>query len=337
MITDSQEVICTQLTVVEIVGSWRRRRDVSIGQKHWTKALDKPFTRAQMKKNNTGVAGAMETESSFIGLALGGGAAKGLAHIPVLEAFDEIGVRPSVIAGTSIGAIIGACYASGMTGSEIRNHALELFTTRRELLRRIFLGESQRWSSIFSLIRPGIVAPEVLLQAVLPRSIPQTVEELSIPLLIVATDYYAQEEVVLDHGPLVPAIGASSSLPGLLSPISLKERTLIDGGFVNPTPFDIIKSRVQFTIAVDVTGRQDTENHEFPGPLRATISAFQIALHSLVQAKLACVQPDLLLRPNVGAFDGLEFYKVREILDASQPVKDQLKRGIEALLETGSK
>ena len=300
-------------------------------------ALNKPFTRAQLDNRKIIEASAKEVKSNAIGLALGGGAAKGLAHIPVLEAFDDIGIRPSVIAGTSIGAIIGACYASGMSGSEIRSHALELFTTRRELLSRIFLGESQPWSSIFSLTRPGIVAPEVLLKAVLPRSIPETVEELSIPLLIVATDFYAQEEVVLERGALIPAIGASASLPGLLSPISLNKRTLIDGGFVNPTPFDIIKSRVQFTVAVDVTGRQNIADHEFPGPLRATISAFQIALHSLVQAKLDCVQPDLLLRPNVGAFDSLDFYSVREILNAAQPVKDQLKRGIETLLEASSK
>ena len=299
--------------------------------------LDKPVTRAQLDRSKIVEASAKSVKSNSIGLALGGGAAKGLAHIPVLEAFDEIGIRPSIIAGTSIGAIIGACYASGMTGSEIRSHALELFTTRRELLSRIFLGESQPWSSIFSLTRPGIVAPEVLLKAVLPRSIPETVEELSIPLLIVATDYYAQEEVVLERGALIPAIGASASLPGLLSPISLNQRTLIDGGFVNPTPFDIIKSRVQFTVAIDVTGRQDTADHEFPGPLQATISAFHIALHSLVQAKLACAQPDLLLRPGVSAFDSLDFYSVREILNAAQPVKDQLKRGIETLLEPSSK
>ncbi len=297
--------------------------------------LDGVLANTRPAKADRKKAGSKADMKASIGLALGGGAAKGLAHIPALEALDEIGVRPSLIAGTSIGAIIGACYASGMTGSEIRNHALELFATRREILSRIFLGELKPWSTIFSLSRPGIVAPEVLLNTVLPPSLPRTFAELSVPLLIVATDYYGQEQIVLNEGPLIPAIGASSSLPGLLSPVTLQNRTLIDGGFVNPTPFDLIKHRAQFTVAVDVTGRQHMADHDFPGPLRATISAFQIALHSLVEAKLECVQPDLLVRPDVGVFDSLEFYKAREILAAAEPIKDQVKRGIEAFLRKG--
>lgn len=295
--------------------------------------LDNASANTRANKADVRKAGTKASKKTSIGLSLGGGAAKGLAHIPALEAFDEIGVRPSLIAGTSIGAIIGACYASGMTGSDIRKHALELFATRRELLSRIFFGELMPWSTIFSLTRPGIVAPEVLLGTVLPSSLPKSLDELSVPLLVVATDYYAQEQVVLDKGPLIPAIGASASLPGLLSPVTLQGRTLIDGGFVNPTPFDLVQHRAHFTIAVDVTGRQHMVDHHFPGPLRATISAFQIALHSLVEAKLECVQPDLLVRPDVGAFDSLEFYKAKEILASAQPIKDQVKRGIESFLQ----
>jgi NTE family protein len=83
-----------------------------------------------------------EANSVSVALALGGGAARGIAHIPILEAFDELGIKPSIIAGTSIGSIMGACYASGMAASELRQFVIELFEKRSELLRRLFAAPS---------------------------------------------------------------------------------------------------------------------------------------------------------------------------------------------------
>ncbi|MGI9522860.1 MAG: patatin-like phospholipase family protein [Hyphomicrobiaceae bacterium] len=268
-----------------------------------------------------------------IALALGGGAAKGIAHIPVLEGFDELGVRPTVIAGTSIGAIIGACYASGMSGKEIRTYTLELFESRRELLRRLFSGNASSWLSIFSLSSSAIISPERLLDVVLPDNVPETFEDLPIPLHIVATDFRSQSQVVLEHGKLLPAIGASAALPALLSPIELDGRLLIDGGFVNPTPFDVLTDLAQFTVAVDVTGFIIEPGQDQPGTVDALVGATQIALQTIVKEKIKCAHPDLLLRPKVQNFQSMDFYSTVEILEAAEPMKEALKRGIGDLLD----
>jgi NTE family protein len=266
-----------------------------------------------------------------LALALGGGAAKGLAHIPVLEALDDLGIKPRKIAGTSMGAIIGACYASGMSGRDLRAFAIELFEERLELIRRVFT-EAESWSSIFSISSPAIIAPETVFSAVLPDTLPETFEELDIPLCVVATDFHAQSQVVIDKGALMPAVGASSALPVLLTPVQIDGRVLIDGGFVNPTAFDIIRGAAQFTVAVDVTGKQMQADTSVPGSLDTWIGASQIVLHSLVAEKLKHEVPDLLLRPDISAFHSFDFYKIEEILAASEPIKDEVKRGVERLL-----
>ena len=279
-------------------------------------------------------AGASLSDGSF-SLALGGGAAKGLAHIPVLEALDDLGIKPLKIAGTSMGAIMGACYASGMSGRELRAFAIELFEERLELIRRVFT-ETETWSSIFSLSSPAIIAPETVFNAVLPNTLPEMFEELTIPLCVVATDFHAQSQVVIDSGPLLPAVSASSALPVLLTPVQIEGRVLIDGGFVNPTAFDVIRGAAQFTIAVDVTGKQMQADTSVPGSLNTWIGASQIVLHSLVAEKLKHEVPDLLLRPEISAFHSFDFYKIEEILAASEPIKDEVKRGVERLL-TGTR
>lgn len=276
--------------------------------------------------------GAVAPNDRSIALILGGGAAKGLAHIPVLEAFDELGVRPRIIAGTSIGSIMGACYASGMSGSELRAYALELFETRRELVRRLFANTRVSLSSLFSLSSSALIRPEALLDIVLPDRLPEKFSELSIPLVVIATDFHSQSEVVIKDGPLLPAIAASSALPGLLAPVRLGEQLLIDGGFTNPTPFDVVRRMVQFTVAVDVTGKQTQDGTGVPNAFELIVGASQIAIRSVVMSKLTCSQPDVLIRPEIQAFNSLDFYQVVRILEAVAPVKEDTKRQLDRLL-----
>ncbi len=289
-------------------------------------ASAEPGPKVSEKKSSTPLPG-----ESF-SLALGGGAAKALAHIPVIEAFDDLGIELQVIAGTSMGAIIGGLYASGMTGKEIRAYSIDLFEKRRSLFKRLFTGGSSTWSSLLSFSNPAIIDSRSLFEAVLPDVLPNTFAELPIPLRIVATDFHAQSQVVISDGPLLPAIAASSALPVLLTPVKLKGRVLIDGGFVNPTPFDVLRDASRYTVAVDVTASQSPGDGTVPGPLDTWIGAFQITLHSLVAEKLKRETPDLLIRPNVSAFGALDFYRIDEILNASEPTKELVKRGIEKLL-----
>ncbi len=259
-----------------------------------------------------------------IGLALGGGGARGLAHIAILEAFDELGVKPAMIAGTSIGALIGAAYASGMSAREIRGYCEAAFAKRSALLRHLF----SRWRGrVWDYWRPGSPAlfkSERVFELVLPASLPKTFEELQIPIQTVAADFFSQRECIMASGPLLPAIAASAALPALLTPVQMGDRFLIDGGFVNPLPFDLVQAETDYVIAVDVTGGSGGIGGKFPRPLEALLGAQQIALRSIINAKLKVSAPDLLLRPPVSQFGVLDFRHLGEILAASAGAKEEL-------------
>lgn len=267
-----------------------------------------------------------------IGLALGGGGARGLAHIAILEAFDELGIKPAMIAGTSIGALIGAAYASGMPASEIRAYCGAAFARRSALLRHLYF----RWRGrVWDYWRPGSPAlfkSERIFELVLPADLPKTFESLKIPFLTVAADFFTQCEYVSATGPLLPAIAASAALPALLTPVKLDGRILIDGGFVNPLPFDLLTRHTDFSIAVDVSGGVGEQRDGFPRPMETLLGAQQLALRSIINAKLKSSAPDLLIRPAVGRFRVLDFRQMDEILAASAEAKGQVLRALTQLL-----
>ena len=275
-----------------------------------------------------------EAGSVSIALALGGGAARGIAHIPILEAFDELGIKPSVIAGTSIGSIMGACYASGLPGRELRQFVVELFEKRSELLRRLFAAPSGSWASIFQFSTSALIKADHLFKLILPAQVPDRFEDLVLPLKVVATDFFDQSQIIFESGRLLPAIGASSALPGLLSPVEHSGRLLIDGGFVNPTPSDVIEGVASYTVAVDLTGHQVRPGPSLPNAIEMLTGATQIALHTIAQNKLVHMRPDLLVTPDVQDFDSMDFYKTKEILAAAEPGKEVVKRGLDRLLNS---
>jgi len=266
-----------------------------------------------------------------IGLALGGGGARGLAHIAVLEAFDEAGVKPAMIAGTSIGALVGAAYASGMPALEIRRYCETAFRGRSAILRHI----RSRWKGrVWDIGRPGAQAlfkSERVFELALPPGLAKTFEGLRIPFVSVATDFFRQSEYVSSKGALLPAIAASAALPALLTPVSLDDRVLIDGGYVNPLPFDLLKPHADFTMAVDVSGGAIAERQNAPRAIEALLGAQQIALRSIVTAKLEIGRPDSLLRPDVGRFGALDFRRMDEIMAASAETKAEAAHTLAAL------
>lgn len=268
-----------------------------------------------------------------IGLALGGGGARGLAHIAILEAFDELGITPAMIAGTSIGALVGAAYASGMRAKDIRNYCQAAFARRSALLRHIYF----RWRGrVWDYWRPGSPAlfkSERIFELVLPADLPKTFESLKIPFRTVAADFFTQSEYVSGSGPLLPAVAASAALPALLTPVKLDGRILIDGGFVNPLPFDLLAPHTDFAVAVDVSGGAGEQKDAFPRPIETLLGAQQLALRSIINAKLRSSAPDLLIRPAVAQFRLLDFRQMDEILAASAEAKDQALRVLTQILE----
>ena len=192
-----------------------------------------------------------------IALALGGGGARGLAHILMLEVFDELGLKPTVIAGTSIGAMFGAAYASGLSARLIRAHTEEVLSQRFGIARQLLVGAGpSRCSSSSTSCRsaPSLLKPELLLDHLLPSKVARDFAHLAIPLKVVATDFYAQEQVVIDEGALRSAVAASIALPALFTPVTRDGRLLMDGGLVNPLPFDVLDGAADITVAIDVSG-----------------------------------------------------------------------------------
>ena len=269
-----------------------------------------------------------------IGLALGGGGARGLAHILMLEAFDELGLKPAFITGTSIGAIYGAAAAAGLPARLIRAHTEETLSQRFDLVRQLLSARADPIQKLFNLLplRSALLNSDALLELILPSGIPADFADLAIPLAAVATDFYAQEAVVLSQGPLRRAIAASMALPAIFQPVMIEGRALMDGGLVNPLPFDLLSPAADITIAIDVSGAG-----RLPGPsgqpsaFEALFAASQILQRSIVREKLKSAQPDIYIDVNVDRFHVLEFHRFREILAAAAPAKAALKRQLQRI------
>ncbi len=271
------------------------------------------------------------SEPSF-GIALGGGGARGFAHVLMFEALDETGIRPQIIAGTSIGALVGAAYAAGMSGAEIRAYCAELFHKRTEIMKRLFARRNGGVSALWTAANGSAFSAERILEALLPDALPKDFAGLTIPFLAVTTDFYEQTQHVVTHGALIPAIAASSALPGLIRPIELEGHILVDGGFVNPVPFDLLKGRADVIAAIDVSAGPQQSRGKIPSLIDAIIGSNQITMRSVMHEKLKISAPDILIRPDIGRFRVLEFYKIDEIFAASEPAKDEFKRACEAAL-----
>ncbi len=265
-------------------------------------------------------------------LALGGGGARGLAHIVVFEALDEIGVKPAVIAGTSVGAVMGAAYAAGLSGKEIRRHVLALAHNRPEVIRRLLAARVSGFAGFAAgFANPMLVDAEKLTRQFLP-DIPDDFSELAIPLSVVATDLYGRCEATFDEGPLHPAIAASMAVPGLVRPVNMGGRILVDGGAINPLPFEHVRGKADLLLAVDIAAAPSGPRRGVPDPFETLFATMQVMGFAIISEKLRHVTPDLIVRPNVGAFRLLDFFHASAILRAAEPVKAFLKERLTELI-----
>ena len=267
-------------------------------------------------------------------LALGAGGARGLAHIAVFEALDELGVKPVAIAGASIGAVAGAVYAAGMSGKALRRYVIDLAHNRAEVWRRLMLARAGTIGDMFGGDFTAAVRldAEKVVAQFLSDLVPDDFGALGIPLTVVASDLYRRREVAFAAGPLKPALAASIALPTIMRPVVLGERVLIDGGATNPLPFDLLRRRAEVIVAVDISGPPPDEKKGVPNAIESLYATVMVMTSAIINEKLKREAPDLLVQPNVGAFRMLDFFQASAILRVAEAAKTDMKAKLEALL-----
>lgn len=250
-----------------------------------------------------------------VGLALSGGAARGIAHIGVLKALREAKISIDMIAGASSGALIGALYASGLDIEKIEEKALSL-----------------KWREFadFTLPKMGLISGKGIEEFVSEHTRVRDFNELKIPLAIVTTDLISEKEIIFKEGPLARIVQASCSIPGVYTPVKYEGMLLIDGGVVNILPADVLRRMgADFVIGVDANTKA-TIGPEPKNVFQVIIRSWDVI--SRQGAKRAKKDADLVIYPEIGDISKVDLKRAKELLQAgyqaTQEVIPQLKREI---------
>ncbi len=271
-----------------------------------------------------------------IGLALGAGSAKGVAHIGIIQVLEEAGIKPHIITGTSMGAVIGGFYASGLTPREMKEMATSI--TKDEVKKLLphrpsltHLVDNSRIKSLFQKVLGD-----------------RKIEELPVKFGCVATDILSGKEVYFTEGPMVEALLASSAIPGFFPAVKVGGRYLVDGGVVDPVPVDLArKLGADFVIAVNVMSWKtkgaeipaQEEEENFVDRLKKAISrlllgeekgpphiistflyAVDIMQEEIVRSKLKVCPPEMFIHVDTSDFSSNEYYRADEIVARGEEV-----------------
>ncbi len=282
-------------------------------------------------------------EPPKLGLALGGGVARGWAHIGVLRALDRAGVRPDIVCGTSIGAAIGAFYLAG------RLDRIEAWA--RAITKLKIVGYLD-----FTMRRAGLIRGERLVRQLSHHLGDLRIEDLPRPFVCVATDLVTGHEVWLNRGPLVAAIRASCAMPGVLPPAAIDGRWLVDGALVNPVPVSVCRAQgAQLVVGVNVNGealrrirspgtpflaaagvdlfdaanasgaapsgrlggvvrRMVRRDRDMPSVFGVMVSSLGIVLDRITRSRLAGEPPDIQVAPRVSHIGLAEFDRAEDLI-----------------------
>lgn len=272
-----------------------------------------------------------------LGLALGGGGARGLAHITVMEVVEELNLPVACIAGTSIGSIIGWGVASGFSARQMREVAIETFLDGREVAARAWKMRPKRWQGIFNLGTQ--LDANAVLEAFMPDGLARTFDDLKTPLSVVTTDYYGWTSHTVRTGDIRPAVAASIAIPFVFRPVVFNGRVHVDGGVVNPLPTGALGA-CDIVVGIDVIGGPEPAGEnagdrafEPPTQMESILGATQLCMQTITKAHLAQHPPDVLITPPIANFPALNFLKAREVLAAADAerdlIKKQLSEGVE--------
>lgn len=273
-----------------------------------------------------------------IGIALGGGGVRGLAHLPFLAILDEMGIRPHAISGTSMGAIIGTLYASGVSAVEIRDELAKHVITKNDTIKTVYQKRKDlvKWFEVIriELGSGGFLCVDGLLNYLFEKIEKRHFEEMEIPITVITTDYWTGEEVRFTSGDMLPAVRASMAVPGVFTPVQHEGRMLVDGGLVNVLPFDVLQEECDITIAIDVGVKRTPlrEDKLFPPPADAVMRSFEIQQDSMLREKMNLITPDIYIRPDFENVGLLEFDKMNEVFRQAELYCGQLRHELQELL-----
>ena len=224
-----------------------------------------------------------------IGLALGGGAARGFAHIGVIQVLEENGIRPDLVVGTSAGSVVAALYAAGYSGAQLAT-----------------LADGMDESSITDWAFPlrGAIRGEALAAYIRKNTSGKNIEQLKMPLGIVATDLADGQPILFQRGDTGTAVRASSSVPAVFQPVKIGEREYVDGGLVAPVPVRYAKQMgAEFVIAVDISSPPD--GAATGDAMRMLLQTFSIMGRSINNFELK--EADIVLRPRLTGISSADF------------------------------
>ena len=235
-----------------------------------------------------------------IGLALGGGAARGFAHIGVIQVLEEAGIRPDLVVGTSAGSLVAALYAAGRTGSE---------------LARVALAMDESAITDWSFPGRGMIRGDALARYVREQTGGRTIEQLPMPLGIVATDLDNGLAMLFQRGDVGLAVRASSAVPAVFQPVNIGGREYVDGGLVSPVPVRFARQMgAELVIAVDISSPPD--GNATSDPFKMLLQTFSIMGKSINGFELK--DADIVLRPRLLGVSSADFTARKRAIDSGR-------------------
>ncbi|CAN7329855.1 patatin-like phospholipase family protein [Polaromonas sp. LjRoot131] len=253
-----------------------------------------------------------------IGLALGGGAARGFAHVGVIAVLEEAGLKPQLVVGTSAGSLVAALYASGKTSAQLQQTALNM-------------EEVAITDWMLPIFGRGMFRGDALARYVNDLVANRTLENMAIPLGIVATDLNSGQAVLFQRGDTGTAVRASSAVPAVFLPVKISGREYVDGGLVSPVPVRFARQMgADVVVAVDISS--PPENNPAGDTLQILLQTFAIMGKSINQYELK--DADVVVRPSLTGLKSADFSARQRAIDAGRAAMlaalPQLKAKLEA-------
>ncbi|WP_299087123.1 patatin-like phospholipase family protein [uncultured Metabacillus sp.] len=240
------------------------------------------------------------TKEPKIGLALGSGGARGFAHLGVLKVLRDSGIQVDLIAGSSMGALVGCFYASGLSIERMYQFALAF-------KRKYYLD--------FTVPKMGFIAGNRVKELIRLFTHRKTFSELDIPVAVVATDLYDGSKVIFKDGPVADAVRASIAIPGIFVPEKINGKLLVDGGVVDRVPVSVVKEMgADIIIAVDVSHVK--RNEEITSIFDVIMQSLDIMQDELVHHRE--IASDIMIRPYVEQYSSRAFTNIKEIIEIGE-------------------